>query len=270
MPNSRARRMLTVLAFTALLLTREATAAQLTATWTDNSGGIATTRIERRPAADPSFTPVADVSPGVTAFVDAALDPGATYCYRALAYDADGASPYTDEVCATTSTGAYSVTVTKAGTGSGTVTSAPAGIDCGATCAATFADGTPVVLTAVAASDATFDGWSGSGCSGSDPCTLAGNAAVAVTASFTRAGAVLTVTASGPGTVTSAPAGIVCGSDCSESYPAGTSVTLTAVPRRNAKFIGWNGGGCAGTDPTCVVNVQTATSISASFARKNA
>ena len=34
----------------------------------------------------------------------------------------------------------------------------------------------------------------------------------------------------GAGTVTSAPSGINCGSDCSETYPSGTAVTLTAVP----------------------------------------
>ena len=36
------------------------------------------------------------------------------------------------------------------GTGGGTVTSAPAGIDCGSTCSATFPAGTMVTLTATA------------------------------------------------------------------------------------------------------------------------
>ena len=263
--NRRARRIFAVLVSTALVTAAEAPASQLTATWTDNSGGVATTRIERRLTSDPGFTPVADVPPGVTTFVDSPLDPGITYCYRALAYDTDGSSPYTAEVCATTSTGGFDVAVTKTGTGGGTIASTPAGIDCGATCAAAFAEGTSVTLTAAAASGSRFDGWSGGGCSGTDPCSFVGNAPVAVTGSFSLTSAVLTVSASGPGTVTSAPAGITCGSDCSESYPSGASVTLTAVPRKNARFVGWSGG-CAGAQSTCVVSLQTATSVSATTA----
>jgi len=43
------------------------------------------------------------------------------------------------------------LTVTRAGTGSGTVTSSPAKIDCGATCSASFPSGTVVSLTATPA-----------------------------------------------------------------------------------------------------------------------
>jgi hypothetical protein len=45
----------------------------------------------------------------------------------------------------------------------------------------------------------------------------------------------------GVGTVTSNPAGISCGSDCSESYPANTSVTFTASPGSGSTFGGWSG-----------------------------
>lgn len=45
---------------------------------------------------------VADVPAGVTEYVDASVDPSTTYCYRALAYDAAGVSPYSDEACAST------------------------------------------------------------------------------------------------------------------------------------------------------------------------
>ena len=60
----------------------------------------------------------------------------------------------------------FTLTVVKAGTGSGTVTSSPAGITCGSTCSALFASGTSVTLTATADSGSTFAGWSGEGCSG--------------------------------------------------------------------------------------------------------
>src|SRR5204862_465398 len=46
-------------------------------------------------------------------------------------------------------------------TGSGTVISSPAGIACGSNCSASYASGTQVVLTAVAATGSIFAGWSG-------------------------------------------------------------------------------------------------------------
>lgn len=61
----------------------------------------------------------------------------------------------------TTTINARMLTVTKTGTGSGTVTSNPAGINCGATCVAGFPDGTVVTLTATPDAGSKFDGWSG-------------------------------------------------------------------------------------------------------------
>ncbi len=62
---------------------------------------------------------------------------------------------------ATTTINARILTVTKTGTGSGTVTSSPAGINCGTTCVAGFNDGTIVTLTADPDAGSKFDGWSG-------------------------------------------------------------------------------------------------------------
>jgi hypothetical protein len=67
--------------------------------------------------------------------------------------------------------------------GSGTVTSIPAGIDCGATCAQAYAYGTNVTLNATAATGYIFNGWSGV-CSGTGPCTVAMNAALLASATF--------------------------------------------------------------------------------------
>ena len=75
------------------------------------------------------------------------------------------------------------LTVTRAGTGSGTVTSSPAKIDCGATCSASFPSGTVVSLTATPASGSTLDGWSGA-CSGTASCSVTMDAAKNVTATF--------------------------------------------------------------------------------------
>ena len=81
----------------------------------------------------------------------------------------------------------YALSVTKAGTGTGTVTSSPAGIDCGSTCSAEYASGTSVTLTAAAASGSTFSGWSGA-CSGTEAtCTVSMSEARSVTANFALA-----------------------------------------------------------------------------------
>ncbi len=53
----------------------------------------------------------------------------------------------------------------------------------------------------------------------------------------------LTATKSGPGsgTISSAPTGISCGGDCTESYLPGASVTLTATPSPGSVLGSWSG-----------------------------
>jgi hypothetical protein len=80
------------------------------------------------------------------------------------------------------------LTVTKAGTGSGTVTSSPAGINCGADCFETYADGTVVSLSYGIIDPTTyFAGWSGGGCSGTLTCTVTMTTSHTVTATFSLA-----------------------------------------------------------------------------------
>lgn len=261
------------------------------------------------------------------------------------------------------------LTVSKTGSGSGTVTSSPAGINCGADCSENYATGTSVTLTATPASGYTFVGWGGA-CSGmNSTCAVTMNAAQTVTAAFsqslsngvevnslsdseggkkyfaialpagstnmtiTTAGGtgdadlyvskgvlptlsaydcrswvpgnsetctfstptagtylvmiqaykdysgvslmaqytppiptsyLLTVASSGLGTVTSSPAGIDCGADCSESYSPGSSVTLTAEPAAGYSFIGW-GGACNGASATCTVSMTKDQNVEATF-----
>ncbi len=57
------------------------------------------------------------------------------------------------------------LSVTKAGGGSGSVTSSPIGISCGPDCSSSFQPGTPVTLSASPAAGSYFAGWSGD-CSG--------------------------------------------------------------------------------------------------------
>ena len=76
------------------------------------------------------------------------------------------------------------LTVTKTGSGFGSVMSLPLGINCGAVCAADFVDGASVTITATPASGSTFAGWSGGVCSGTGACVVAATAAKSVTATF--------------------------------------------------------------------------------------
>jgi hypothetical protein len=69
----------------------------------------------------------------------------------------------------------------------------------------------------------------------------------------------------GSGTVSSSPPGIQCGTDCSETYASGTSVTLTAVPSAGSAFAGW-AGACSGTAP-CVVTMNASKAVTARFIR---
>jgi uncharacterized delta-60 repeat protein len=78
----------------------------------------------------------------------------------------------------------FGLTVTRAGTGAGSVQSSPGGIACDPTCSGTFDDGTAVTLTATAATGSTFAGWSGAGCSGTGTCAVTMGADQAVTATF--------------------------------------------------------------------------------------
>lgn len=55
----------------------------------------------------------------------------------------------------------YELNLTKTGTGGGTVTSSPQGIECGTTCSATFIESSSVTLTAASDSNSVFLGWQG-------------------------------------------------------------------------------------------------------------
>jgi subtilisin family serine protease len=159
----------------------------------------------------------------------------------------------------------HKLTATKGGNGTGTVTSSPAGIDCGSTCSHSFSSGTVVTLTAAASTGSSFTGWSGGGCSGTGQCQVTMTAAETVTANFGLGHALtVTKTGSGSGKVTSSPVGINCGTTCSAAFNAGSTVTLTATPASNSKFTGWSGGGCTGAG-TCRVTLNGDTSVTAIF-----
>ena len=79
--------------------------------------------------------------------------------------------------------GPKTLSVTKTGSGSGSVTSSAPGIDCGGTCSATFPGMSSVTLTATADAGSHFAGWSGA-CSGFEACHLSMTSDLTVTAAF--------------------------------------------------------------------------------------
>ena len=157
--------------------------------------------------------------------------------------------------------------------GAGTVTSAPAGIGCGTTCAAPFTWGTTVQLSATPAAGSIVTGWSGpcAATTGST-CTFVLTANASVTVSFgkpTLTVALLDLTPSPTprGWVTSnglgSQPGIDCGPSCSASFDAGTIVTLWAIPLGDSIFEGWLGP-CSGGG-ACAVTMDQARSVTARF-----
>jgi hypothetical protein len=167
-------------------------------------------------------------------------------------------------VTATFTVQVFALTVTKVGAGTGTVTSTPTGISCGSDCAQDYAYGTAVSLAQSAAAGSSFTGWSGA-CSGTGTCSVTMTQARTVGAGFSSATFPLTVTLAGSGTgsVTSSPAGITCGADCSEPYAADLSVTLTQAATGGSSFAGWSGA-CTGTG-ACVVVMSQAQAVTATF-----
>ena len=161
----------------------------------------------------------------------------------------------------------YTLSTAKGGNGSGTVTSAQAGIDCGATCSHDYPNGTVVTLTATPAAGSAFAGWSGGGCTGTANCISTIGSSTSVTATFSLVPETLTVSkkGDGAGNVTSSPAGISCGSSCRHAFDYGTSVTLIVRPARGSSFGGWSGG-CSGK-ASCVITLDAAHSAKASFVR---
>jgi hypothetical protein len=163
----------------------------------------------------------------------------------------------------------YPLTVTKAGTGTGTVECNTGGGP--GACAAEYNEGTKVTLTATAAAGSTFAGWSVSGqpgaCTGTGSCEVTISAATSVTAWFniTPVKFPLTITKAGSGSGTvECNTGSGAGA-CASEYNEGTEVTLTATAAAGSTFAGWSGA-CTGTG-SCEVTISAAKSVTAAFTK---
>ena len=162
--------------------------------------------------------------------------------------------------------------------GQGLVTSSRVGLDlpieCGEICQATFEPGASITLTATAPTGSAFVAWGGD-CDGQDgtSCTITMTADKSVSALFASTGELteyrLTVyrDGRGSGVITSNPSGIDCdpqGTDCSETYPEGTPITLTATPSSRSSFGGWRG--CANANGNrCTLELTADTIVTSVF-----
>jgi hypothetical protein len=153
----------------------------------------------------------------------------------------------------------HHLTVTKIGSGNGTVASSVPGIDCGGTCNNAYPHNTQVTLTATPDADSNFVGWTGD-CLGiaatltvtinKDKSCIAVFDVIKTTQPLLKDGEeTLTIQNQTPfkATITSDPGGVEIspkssqGAKSTAHYPVGTEVNLTATPEPGVKFTGWGG-----------------------------
>jgi hypothetical protein len=132
------------------------------------------------------------------------LTNGVTYTctVHATTIVGDGAESAPSNPVTPSASGPSTLTVQVHGTGTGTVTSVPIGIDCPGDCSESFGAGTGVVLTATPTGGSVFMGWLGGGCDITPVCMVTMNAATTVHAWFAPAGTngSLDIDASAPST----------------------------------------------------------------------
>jgi|GEM_PF-3903379 len=176
--------LIVTLAFFAALfsLSNESPAAQLRLSWSDNSDNEEGFEIERM-SPGTAFVTIAIVGANTSRYTDVALTAGTTYCYRIRAFSAEAISDFSNLGCATTAT---VLSVSKFGSGFGTVLSSSPGIDCGADCVEPYPRGTLVMLIANPEEGSVFSGWNGAGCTGTGDCIFNIETDLAVTALFNR------------------------------------------------------------------------------------
>lgn len=170
--------------------------------------------------------------------------------------------------------GSFTVTVSRNGTGTGSVGSTPRAIDCGSPagrCSGSFMTGTRVTLVPASGVGSTFVQWVGCPSVSGQVCIISDSRSRTVTATFAKQQTKynLQVWTDGLyGTVTSSPAGISkCGAPggkCGADFNANSTVSLIPSPIRGRKFSGWNGcDSIRGT--TCIVTMKQSKYVQAYF-----
>jgi DNA-binding beta-propeller fold protein YncE len=156
----------------------------------------------------------------------------------------------------------FRLTVTKSGSGTGSISSVPGGINCGSECEASYESTKTVTLEATPAANSVFVEWTGA-CAGSGFCHVEMKSAKSVDAVFALAQRALTVTTAGGGS-----GSVTCnGVPCSSRYPDGTVIALAAAPDSSSTFAGWSGAGCGGSG-TCTLTIHQDSAVTATFEKK--
>ncbi len=197
---------------------------------------------------------------------DVAVDNGSSSPNRGDAYiTSEDQLHEADSVFAFGPSVEYQLKVKNEDTSAGTVTSEPAGIECGSICSAEFTKGETIELKAEPKTGFVFAGWSGA-CSGEGTCSVAMGEVEGVTVAWKVAGhPKLKVDIGGEGTVTSEPAGIECGGACEAAFEEGSVVTLKAKASGGSKFVGWTGCTSLSNQTECTVTMSEAHTATATF-----
>ena len=167
-------------------------------------------------------------------------------------------------VSATFTLNTYTLTATKAGTGSGSLT-AP-GLSC-------ISNSVPVYMTtmrqsyitATADPGSVFGSWSGCDSVNGNVCTILINGDKNVDGTFYLEYTLLVhLVGTGDGRVVSTPTGIDCEPTCSDTFPVNTPVTLRAYPYGGSAFAYWSGA-CSGAATTCEITMSGYNEVFAHF-----
>lgn len=159
----------------------------------------------------------------------------------------------------------YSLTVTKSGSGLGTIKSSPAGIDCGNTCSANFPTDSIVRLTATPLSGYGFSKWRGACVGAVRTCDVTINQAKNVEAVFRKLYS-LSIAKTGEGRVYETLRNrIDCGDTCSASFREFTRVVLAADAATGFEFEGFSQNCSRLTDKGCEITITDNVTVSAQF-----
>jgi DNA-binding beta-propeller fold protein YncE len=153
------------------------------------------------------------------------------------------------------------------GSGEGTVTSEPAGIECEPTCEAELPANETLTLTASPDPGSEVEAWEG--CAevpSPNVCKVTMDEDREVKLTLGPEHPLLSVIkeGSGEGEVTSTPTGIDCGEDCTEQYDLNDEVTLKAIPAEGSEFQGWSG---CDSEPggDCLLTMEGPRTLKATF-----
>jgi hypothetical protein len=173
--------------------------------------------------------------------------------------------------------GTYPLLLTITGSGGGSVNSVPNGLaSTGGVRSFGFSAYSTVTLIATADKDSTFVGWSGDCPNTMGDCVVTMDAAKTVTATFDAGVSVRTkaattypltvsITGAGGGSVNFMPYRPPLSEGTSSAdFPANATVILLAITDGNSTFAGWSGD-CSNTTGECVVTMDAAKSVTATF-----